>query len=64
MGRLGPPVVRLGMPPGRPGPADGEGRVMRPPMPGGGGIGLPVSERGGGGGGMGLPEALTGGGPA
>jgi hypothetical protein len=58
MGR-GPPV-RAGMPPGRPGPAGGAGRV-RPPMPGGGGMGLPVSERGGGGGGMGLPDTEVGG---
>ncbi|MCU1357396.1 MAG: hypothetical protein JWM89_2814, partial [Acidimicrobiales bacterium] len=30
-------------------------------MPGGGGIGLPVSERGAGGGGIGLPDVDTGG---
>lgn len=57
-GRLGP--VRAGTPPGRLAPAPGDGREMRPPMPGGGGMGLPVSERGGGGGGMGLPETDMG----
>ena len=43
-------------------PRDGAG--PRPPMPGGGGIGLPLCERGGpGGGGIGLPLAERGGTP-
>ena len=68
----GPAPGRLPLEPGPPGrpvyPLDPPGRVApgaarRPPAPGGGGMGLPVTDRGGppGGGGIGRPEALVGG---
>ena len=70
-GPLGPPPARGG-PPGRARvraaagarrhPGERAGAGPRPPMPGGGGIGLPLCERGGpGGGGIGLPLADRGG---
>jgi hypothetical protein len=69
-GRLkppGPPPGR-GAPPGRPGPPCRGAIAPRPPMPGGGGIGLPVLEMGGrlapGGGGMARPVGDVGGPPA
>lgn len=71
----GPPKPPPGRPPGAPPerggppgrPPAGAGRIGRPPAPGGGGIGLPLIDRGGppGGGGIGFPEAdrRRGGGP-
>ena len=63
-GRGAPPGRARGGPPGRAPGRDG-GAPPRPPVPGGGGMGLPVDEVGGrAGGGMALPVSDAGGAPA